>query len=498
MGDLPKNWVNVSLQNVTKNVKGKKPRIQLEDEFEGSVPYLDIKALEYNVVRQFSDVETSKLFEEGDIAMVWDGARSGWVSRTSFGAIGSTLVAFKPILINSDYLYYFLLDKYPYINSNGRGVGIPHVDPTVLWGLNFPLPPLPEQNRIVAKLDALFGQLEIIKASMEKIPVLLKEFRQQVLSMAVSGKLTESWRVGKELEIVDLGKLETEREALKRDKASKDGKKSYNYKKAIFPKFGMTTKGISEFYKVPTSWTWVSIDQVTWNISDGPHFSPKYLDKIGSKRFISMRNVSPSGINFDDCKYISLEDHDEFIKRGKPEKNDILYTKGGSTGIACLIEDDSDFSYWVHVALLKPISKHVNSKFLRNTLLSPLCYNQSQAFTHGVGNQDLGLTRMINISFPLPSVFEQQEIVSRVESLFSKADAIQAQYQSLKQKIDNLPQAILHKAFKGELTEQLDTDGDARELLREIESLKQNIKPTKQPALRMVAEKPAKYAKAHE
>ena len=71
----------------------------------------------------------------------------------------------------------------------------------------------------------------------------------------------------------------------------------------------------------------------------------------------------------------------------------------------------------------------------------------------------------------LPPLVEQQEIVSRVESLFAKADAIEKQYETLKAKIESLPQAILHKAFKGELTEQLDSDGDARELLKEIKSL---------------------------
>ena len=96
---LPKNWVSVSLKEVTKNVKGKKPNIQSEVEFEGSIPYMDIKALEHNIIRQYADIESSKLFDEGDIAMVWDGARSGWVSKTNFGAIGSTLVAFKPVRV---------------------------------------------------------------------------------------------------------------------------------------------------------------------------------------------------------------------------------------------------------------------------------------------------------------------------------------------------------------------------------------------------------------
>ena len=56
--------------------------------------------------------------------------------------------------------------------------------------------------------------------------------------------------------------------------------------------------------------------------------------------------------------------------------------------------------------------------------------------------------------------------------VFAQADIIEEKYKCLKAKIDNLPQAILHKAFKGELVEQLPTDGNARELLKEIEGLK--------------------------
>lgn len=78
------------------------------------------------------------------------------------------------------------------------------------------------------------------------------------------------------------------------------------------------------------------------------------------------------------------------------------------------------------------------------------------------------------------NIEEQQEIVSRVESLFAKADVIEKKYQSVREKIDNLPQALLHKAFKGELTEQLESDGDARELLQQIQELKNStVKPKK-------------------
>ena len=72
----------------------------------------------------------------------------------------------------------------------------------------------------------------------------------------------------------------------------------------------------------------------------------------------------------------------------------------------------------------------------------------------------------------VPPILEQQEIASRVESLFAKADFIESQYKTLKEKIDNLPQTILYKAFKGELVAQLPTDGDAKDLLEEIKKLK--------------------------
>src|SRR5690606_19027649 len=75
-----------------------------------------------------------------------------------------------------------------------------NINQTILKNLQIPFPPLPEQERIVAKLDKLFAQHEKIKAALDRIPQLLKIFRQQVLTQAVTGKLTEQWREGKELE----------------------------------------------------------------------------------------------------------------------------------------------------------------------------------------------------------------------------------------------------------------------------------------------------------
>src|SRR5690606_10643031 len=91
-----------------------------------------------------------------------------------------------------------LLELSSSILNEGKGVAQKNINQTILKNTLIPLPPLPEQTRIVNKLDNLFGQLEKIKESLEKIPQLLKDFRQQVLTQAVTGKLTAEWREGKE------------------------------------------------------------------------------------------------------------------------------------------------------------------------------------------------------------------------------------------------------------------------------------------------------------
>ncbi|WCC45676.1 restriction endonuclease subunit S [Tenacibaculum finnmarkense] len=93
----------------------------------------------------------------------------------------------------------------------------------------------------------------------------------------------------------------------------------------------------------------------------------------------------------------------------------------------------------------------------------------------GGGQPNIKLPTIKNLELLIPPLKEQTEIVKRVENLFSKADAIEKQYKTLKEKIDRLPQAILAKAFKGELVAQLPTDGDAKDLLEEIKKLKESL-----------------------
>ncbi|MCS4301205.1 restriction endonuclease subunit S [Chryseobacterium sp. BIGb0232] len=422
--NLPKNWIEVNLKDSVNFRKGKKPKILSEENFDNSLPYRDIQALESEVVRYYADKDSSKHFKENDIVIVWDGSRSGLILKSKKGAIGSTLGALNPYIYKSEYLYYFLLSQYEIINSKARGVGIPHVDPTYLWGLSLPLPPLPEQERIVAKLDALFAQHEAMKKALERIPQLLKDFRQQVLTHAVTGKLTEKWR-----------------------------EKTNNL----------------------VEWELKKLNEISLSITDGDHQAPPKSES--GVPFLVISNISDGKLNFNHIsRYVPINYYEKLKDIRKPNTGDILYTVTGSYGIPVLVNEKIDFCFQRHIAIIKPDPQKVYNIFLYYYLKSQNILEQAKECATGTAQLTVPLSGLRKFILKVPTILEQHEIINRIENLFSKADIIEERYKNLKEKIDSLPQAILHKAFKGELVPQLPTDGDAKDLLEEILKLKKEVK----------------------
>ncbi|MFZ3168062.1 MAG: restriction endonuclease subunit S [Candidatus Methanoperedens sp.] len=226
-----------------------------------------------------------------------------------------------------------------------------------------------------------------------------------------------------------------------------------------------STPDISGLPALPEGWKWINLGQITWSVRDGPHYSPKYV-KEGIP-FISGGNVRPNGVDFANAKRITPELHSELSKRCKPEKGDILYTKGGTTGIARVNTYDFEFNVWVHVAVLKLVEP-VEPFYVQHSLNSQFCYAQSQRFTHGVGNQDLGLTRMVNIMLGFPPLAEQRRIVAEVERRLSIADGVEKTVGQSIAQAERLRQSILKKAFEGRLVAQDASDEPAGVLLEHI------------------------------
>jgi len=193
----------------------------------------------------------------------------------------------------------------------------------------------------------------------------------------------------------------------------------------------------------------VSLGDVCTKITDGPHVSPRYTDS--GIPFISVRNISERGLDFNTAKYVSQEDHAVYSLKAPVERGDVLYTKGGTTGVARRVDTNRPFSIWVHVALLKIKRDSVDGGFVEHMLNAPASKEQAEQYTRGSSNRDLGLTRMCKIVFPLPALPEQRRIVAYLDDLQAKVDSLKALQAQSAAELDALLPSILDKAFKGDL-----------------------------------------------
>jgi len=191
----------------------------------------------------------------------------------------------------------------------------------------------------------------------------------------------------------------------------------------------------------PKGWPTVTVGDLVYAAQDGPHVSPSYAD--AGIPFLSTRHIRPGQILFDDLKFLAQEEAEKQWKKCKPQRGDVLYTKGGTTGLAAAIDFDAEIAVWVHVAVLKTDHSKVFPLWLESMLNSDFCYRQSQELTHGIANRDLGLKRMVKIEAYLPPKEEQLRFVE----LALRFRAMQEQQASGTSKAEATFNSLLARVF---------------------------------------------------
>jgi len=193
--------------------------------------------------------------------------------------------------------------------------------------------------------------------------------------------------------------------------------------------------------EIPKEWKIQNLGTLCSQIVDGPHVSPNYVEK--GIPFLTVNNIIDGFFNLENVKFISKEDHQVFSKRAKPEFGDVLYTKGGTTGIAKIIDVNLEFSIWVHLALLKVKNDVIDSKYLELFLNSYLGKKQARLQTYGIANKDLVLGRMKQILISIPPVKEQKAIASILSNIDSQITKEKLQKSNLKLLKKGLMQKLL-------------------------------------------------------
>jgi type I restriction enzyme S subunit len=401
---LNNNWKTYKLGGVCTHSKGKKPSV-LSTEISGkiNIPYINIKAFEKGIYDEYTDGNKCNLCNDGDLLMVWDGARAGFSGKAKKGAIGSTLMKIEPKdFVEKNYLFYFLQSIYRLINTNPRGVGIPHVEPSLLWNAELIIPDLKTQQAIVAKIETLFADLDKSIAALQTAKEQLKLYKQSVLKWAFEGKLT--------------------------NENVKDG-------------------------ELPKGWKWVKSGELFSFVTSGSRGWAKYYSTSGAV-FVRITNMNFNTLKLDlsdgKIQYVSPPSNSEG-NRTKIQEGDFLFSITGYLGMFAIAPKLEDAYVNQHVCLCRPKDNFIK-KFVGYWIIS-----QSGGIHYlnlsrkGAVKAGLNLDDLKNFPVPLTSTEEQLKIVSEIETRFAAAEKMELAINESLQQSETLRQSILRQAFEGEL-----------------------------------------------
>jgi type I restriction enzyme S subunit len=448
MNDLPDKWLTKPLGEVCKTVKGKKPKNSGPASAERTVPYINIKAFESGQPEEFAVPGDYPTCERDDVLIVWDGARAGLIGRGVSGYIGSTLAKVYSDLADSRYLYYFLWSQYDYINSRTKGVGIPHVDPTIFNNISFPIAPIDQQKRIVAEIEKQFSRLDEAVANLKRVKANLKRYKAAVLKAAVQGRLVETKA---QLTCREGRDYETGAELLQRilETRRRQWKGKGKYKEPAAP-------DTTDLPELPEGWVWVRAEQISDFITKGTTpAANKLMEGAGDVQFLKVYNLTFDGSLNHAYKpaYVSRETHEGELARSKVVVGDVLINIVGpplgqvSVVPPVLLEANINQA----IARFRPVTP-LGSKYLVYALMAePIVGWAIRRAKTTAGQSNLTLELCRELPIPLPPLAEQHRIVVEVDRRFSLVREVEIQVETNLKRAERLQQAILREAFSGRL-----------------------------------------------
>ena len=413
--EIPSNWEWVRLGDVAYIASGSTPS---KDCFvESGVPYLKM----YNLRNQQIDFEYKPQYikrethegklarskaKPGDVIMNIVGPPLGKVAlvpeslpECNFNQAAVLIRAHFCTNLMNQYIRYFLLqmDEINAINTKGTA-GQENISLTQTQNMRLPLPPLAEQQRIVAKIEEAFAEIDAIEKNKELLKTHIKHTRQKILDLAIHGKLVPQNKTDEPASVL--------LERITRDNP--------HYEKI----------GLDEVpFDIPENWCWYRLGDICNKLIDGDHNPPKGLDYATEYMMLSSRNINDNDIvDLENVRYLSKEMFEEENQRTKLEKGDILFTSVGSLGRSCVFSGDGKYCFQRSVSV---IHTNIYNKYLKYFFDSN--YYQKYIVENATGTAQLGfyLEQMRKSFIAIPPLNEQSRIVAKIEELFSTLDQME-------------------------------------------------------------------------
>ncbi|WP_119257090.1 restriction endonuclease subunit S [Shinella zoogloeoides] len=434
MSELPQGWIETHVGDVADISSGFGFPERFQGKATGDFPFAKVRDISYAHRNHRGRLATADNYVTHTDLLDLK-ARPAPAGSVAFAKIGEALRLNRRVLLEQDtildnncmavtgdrraieteYLYQFLttVDLSPFAVATT----VPSVRRGDVEGIALPLPPLPEQRRIVAKIDSLTGKSRRARDHLDHIPRLVEKYKQAVLAAAFRGDLTREWRASHtppdaDWETIELGQIA-------------------DVGTGATPK-----RGTSRYYDGGTI-PWVTSGAVN--------------DEIvrGSEECITAAALRETNCQLYPVGTLLLAMYGEGKTRGKVA---VLGMEAATNqALAAIVVHrnspaERDFVHW----------------YLRSQYLEL----REQAAGGVQPNLNLGIVKRTLL--PLPPQIEQREIVQRLEAAFAWIDRLTAEVTSARRLIDRLDQAVLAKAFRGELVPQDPEDEPASMLLDRI------------------------------
>jgi type I restriction enzyme S subunit len=452
---IPSTWEFAPLHEVIELVGGSQPPksdFKYEPE-EGYVRLIQIRDYKSDDHLVYIPLNKARRFVSPEEVMIGRyGPPIFQILRGLEGAYNVALMKAAPVcdIFTNEYLFKYLSnqDLYNYVNSaSDRTAGQSGVNKSHLEKYPVAVPPKAEQKVIADKLDTLLAQVETTKARLDRIPQILKTFRQSVLAAAVSGKLTEEWRLNNSPKTVNVKFIA--------DEVFEKGWSQGNFGKKLDRAPELTSEELNIVVSHKDCWPMIRLGALCESIVPNRD-KPKTFS--GGNHWLLTQNFSEQSIWIDYSKIESGLSNNEIKQYNSKiiKSSNVIMTCVGRVGLSAVLEEDAVINQQLHAFI---VNDYIKAEYLAYCIRANVKYYEAKATSTTISY--LNKTSCNSLPIPLPTIEEQTEIVRRVEQLFAHADKIEQQVKAAQQRVNKLTQSILAKAFRGELTTQWRKDNPA-------------------------------------
>jgi type I restriction enzyme, S subunit len=443
MRQMPVGWTNAALRELADFIMGQAPPGADCNKSGRGTPF--VKAGEFGpkrpVIREWT-MRPLRLAQEADVLICVVGATSGKINLGADCAIGRSVAAIRPLdALSQRYLYSFLSTKVLELRSGSVGTAQGVISKDDLANIEIALAPLPEQRRMVAKIDSLSAKSKRASDHLDHISRLVDKYKQAILAAAFRGEMTADWR--------------NQQPALKTVHARTEVKARRG---------GSSTAVFDPPYPVPSSWQWLRLPDIgdldrgksrhrprnDPRLFGGPYPFIQTGDVRSADRFLTSYNDTYSEFGLSQSRLWPV--------------GTLCITIAANIAETALLTFESCFPDSV-VGFLPNVDR-VDASYVEFFLRTARA--ELEAFAPATAQKNINLETLSNIRLPVPAITEQKEIVDRIETTFAWIDRVASEGTSARKLIDRLDQAVLAKAFRGELVPQDANDEPATVLLERI------------------------------